>query len=154
MRLTSEMWVDVEEALRRLDRAEGAWRHGDLHLATTDATVASSILRRTLLTGIDGEWVALQRRRLADCLYRSYIVLAQAWRDRGDAQLSVVVAQSAVDLDPHREVGHRLLASAELRRGDRGAALRALDRCERILADELGVAPSPETIELIDQLRR
>jgi DNA-binding SARP family transcriptional activator len=55
--LPADTWVDLEDAYRRLDRAEGAVRHGDDRAATREATVASTTLRRTLLAGIDNEWV-------------------------------------------------------------------------------------------------
>jgi DNA-binding SARP family transcriptional activator len=144
----ADTWVDLEDAIRRLDRAEGALRHADLATATSEGTVASSILRRPFLAGIDGEWTDEQRRLQADRLYRSSITLARAWIDRADPALAATVAATAVRLDPLREIGHRLLIEAELVRGDRGAAGRALSTCERILAAELGVAPSPETLAL------
>jgi DNA-binding SARP family transcriptional activator len=146
-------WVDLEDAIRRLDRAEGALRHGDLDTATTDGTVASGVLRRTFLAGVDGEWVDAQRRRVHALDYRCSVALARAWIDRGDPSLAVTIAEHAIGLDPLREVAHRLVATAELARGDRAAAMRALTRCEQILADELGISPSAETAALVDRLR-
>lgn len=151
--LPADIWVDLEDALRRLDRAEGALRHDHHADATRDATVASSILRRPFLAGVDNLWVDRVRDRLADALYRSSITLATAWNRLGDHQLAATVAQTAIDLDPLRELAHRLLIEAEYARGDHSAALRAYDRCVDILAAELGVAPSPETIELADTIR-
>lgn len=150
--LPVDSWVDLEDAHRRLDRAEGALRHGDSRAATGDATVASSILRRPLLAGAESRWVEQTQARQADALYRCLTTLAAAWSRLGDHQLAVTIAESAVQLDPFRETGHRLLMEAEMARGDRGAALRAFGRCERLLADELGVRPSPETVALVQQL--
>jgi DNA-binding SARP family transcriptional activator len=144
----AEIWVDLEEAMRRLDRAEGALRHGNHADATRDATVASSILRRPFLTGIDNLWVDRVRRRLADALYRSSISLASGWNHLGDHQLAATAAETAIQLDPLRELAHRLLIEAEQARGDRSAARRAYSRCVDILATELGVPPSPETLDL------
>lgn len=151
--LPAGTWIDLEDAVRRLDRAEGALRHGDHETATTDGTVASGVLRRTFLVGVEGHWVDDQRRRLRDLDYRCSVALAQAWIERGDFSLAVTIAEHAIELDPLREVAHRLVATAELARGDRAAALRALTRCERILVDELGIAPSAETRALADRLR-
>lgn len=151
--LPADSWVDIEEAIRRVDRAEGAFRHGDTAVATADGTVASGILQRTFLAGIDGEWIETQRRTQLDLLHRCSVVLARAWIARGDPVLAVTIAERAVRLDPLREVGHRLVIEAELARGDRGAARRAFARCEQALNDELGVAPAPETTALVDGLR-
>ena len=148
-----ETWVDLEHAYQRLDRAEGALRHRDATAAVGDATVASAIFRRPLLAGEDGLWLDEVRRRQTDALYRSFVALASAWNRIGDHQLAAVVAESAVTLDPFREIGHRLVIEAERARGDSGAALRAFRRCERILAEELGVPPSAETLHLADMLR-
>lgn len=150
--LPADTWVDLEDAVQRLDRAEGALRRGDTRIATTEGTVASGVLRRSFLAGCDLEWVLAQRRHQDDLLHRCLIVLAQAWIERGDPGLAATIAASAVALDPVREVGHRLLIAAELARDDRGAAQRAYDRCKRILDDDLGVSPSSETTRLIEAL--
>lgn len=151
--LPGDTWVDLEDAYRRLDRAEGAVRHGDDRAATSDATVASTTLRRTLLSGIGNEWVDQARRRQLDAAYRCLTVLAAAWHRLGDHQLAVTIAESAIDIDPLREVGYRILVESEIARGDRGAAAQALRRCERMLREELQVIPSPETVRLAESLR-
>lgn len=151
--LPSEVWVDLEEAYRRLDRAEGALRHRDLVTATAEGTVASGVLRRSFLAGTDINWAEDQRCRQREALYRCWVVLATAWLGRGDYGLATVVAESAIRLDPLREVGHRLLMSAEWRRGDRAAALRAFAGCEHMLRAEFGVGPSPETLALLESIR-
>ncbi len=151
--LPARSWVDLEEAFLQLDRAEGAWRHGDAQASTRHATVAASILRRPVLAGVESLWAEGVQRRQADTLFRSYITLASAWNELGDHQLAATIAESAIGLDPLREVGHCRLIDAEVARGDRGAALRAFARCERILRDELGVEPSAETKRVIERLR-
>ena len=154
LRLPSDIWVDLENALRRLDRAEGALRHGQHADAARDATVASSILRRPFLTGIDHLWADRVRDRLADALYRCSITLATAWNELRDHQLAATAARTAIDLDPLRELAYRLLIEAEAARGDRSAAIRAYSRCVEILAEELDTRPSPETRLLAETLRR
>jgi DNA-binding SARP family transcriptional activator len=151
--LPADSWIDLENALRRVDRAQGALRRDDARTAAREATVASSILRRPLLAGVDGDWIERQRRRQADAAYQCTIALADAWLRLGDHQLAAVLGDAAVAQDPLREVGHRMLMRAEWARGDRAAALRALARCEQILADELDVAPSPATAELAARIR-
>mgnify|MGYP001564658874 FL=1 len=153
VRLPGDAWVDVEDALRRLDRAEGALRRADLDAALPDATVASSVLCRPLLAGLWSDWIVEQRRCLDEARHRCSSVLARAWLDRGDPGQAVVHAEAMVGLDPLREVGHRLLMEAEWARGDRGAALRALQRCETVMAEELGVTPSAETLAVAEAVR-
>jgi DNA-binding SARP family transcriptional activator len=147
--LPHDAWVDVEDAARRLDLAEGAVRHGDVFAATAQGTAASAVLRRPFLPGVDGEWVETRRRLHADARYRCAVVLARAWIERGDPGLAVTIIDDAISLDPIREVGHQLLIEAELARGDRGAAQRAYERCRDVLDRELGVGPSPTTRSLV-----
>jgi DNA-binding SARP family transcriptional activator len=151
--LPADVWVDLENALRRLDLAEGALRHNDHADAAHHATVASSVLRRPFLTGIDNRWADTVRIRLADALYRCSTTLATAWNHLGDHQLAVTAAQTAIDLDPLRESAHRLLIEAEHARGDHSAALRAYARCTDVLATELNTSPSPETHRLARDIR-
>jgi len=150
--LPAGTWVDVEEAERRLDAAEGAVRRGDAVTATTDATVASAILRRPLLPGLNGDWIEARRRHHDDAIQRCLLVLAAGWNSRGNHDLAATIAADAISRDPLRERAHRELIRAELGRGDRGAALRAYDRCVRVLDDELAVRPDPATRELVADL--
>lgn len=149
MVLPPEAWVDVEDAVRRLDRSEGALRRGDARAAAADATAASAVLRRTFLAGIDGEWVTARRRGQHDLAYRCRTVLARAWTTLGDLELAVTNARAAIELDQYRETAYRLAIEAELARGDRGAALQVLERCRRAM-EELGVAPDRATERLLD----
>ncbi|NNF56334.1 MAG: hypothetical protein HKN03_18050 [Acidimicrobiales bacterium] len=147
-------WVDLEDAIRRLDRAEGEVLHGNISGALPDATVASSILRRPFLRGSEGAWIDEVRRNNDAALYRCYEVLAEGWRDQGHHRLAAAIAELAIALDSLRETGYRLLMEAELARGDRIAALQAFDRCERIVRAEFGASPSPQTIDVAERARR
>ena len=144
----TDAWIDLEHASRCLDRAEGALRHGDPLGAAPDATVASSILRRPLLAGVDCLWLDETRRQLEDGRYRSFIALSTAWNRLGDHRLAATTAEAAITTDPYREIGHRRLIEAERAQGDGGAARRAFQRCERQLA-EIGAQPSPDTRRIV-----
>ena len=147
-----DVWIDLEEGYRILDRAEGALRHDDLIGTVGPATAASGILRRPILPGLDsrldrrGQPTA--RRRLISSVPHARPCVAR----RGDAQLAATIAESAIVVDPYREVAHRLLIEAELQRGDHAAAQRHLDRCRQVLHDELGVELSAETLALRGRL--
>ncbi len=152
--LPPQGWVDVEDAVRRLDRADAAARRRDWMSALPEATVASSILRRPFLGGVEGEWVDARRRRLQADLYHAYVLLAEGWIDRGNEQLSITIADQAITLDPLRETAYRLLMEAELSRGDSFAALSTFKRCEEMCRAELGAAPSRATVELAERSRQ
>ena len=79
------MWIDLEQAYRRLDHAEGSLRHDDPMSAAQEATVASATLRRPFLPGESGLWLEEARSRQSDALYRCYVTLAAAWKMIGAA---------------------------------------------------------------------
>ncbi len=147
-------WVDVEAAANAVDRAEGAWRAGTSEAAWSHATVAASIARRPLLPGEDAPWVAEAQGRLRRVHVRALAVLTEVWRERDDHGLAVATAAELVALEPFREASHRALIAAHQAAGDAAEAARAYDACRRLLRDELGVDPSPETERLHRQVLR
>lgn len=154
MTLPAGSWVDLEDATRRLDRAEGEVRHGNARGALPEATVASSILRRPFLSGSEGRWIHEVRRRQQAALYRCYEVLADGWREQGHHELSIDIAARAIALEPLRETGYRLVMEAELARGDTIAVLATFDRCEQVVIAEFGASLSQRTIDVAAQARR
>lgn len=143
--LPGDAWVDVEEAANSLDRAEGALRADQTPTAWGFASVASAIARRPFLPGEEGAWVEAQRERLRTIYLRALDALAEVWMDTGQPSLAVAVAQESVSLSPFREAGYRRLMRVHQRAGDRAEALRVYERCREVLAEELGIDPSPET---------
>ncbi len=51
-----------------------------------------------------------------------------------------------LQIDPLREDAHRQLMQLLQRQNQRTAALAQFESCKRVLADELGVQPDPETV--------
>lgn len=153
LQLPDPVWIDVEAAAAAAHLAEGALlagRHAD---AYGPALIASTISRRPLLPGEEGEWVDRQRAELRELLVRGVECLVEALRWNGEWSLALRHARELVELEPFRESGHRRLMALHLERGDRAEALRAYERCRATLASELGVAPSRETESLLASLR-
>jgi predicted ATPase/DNA-binding SARP family transcriptional activator len=66
---------------------------------------------------------------------------------------ALLYAKRWLELEPWQEVAHQHLMRLLTRTGQRSAALAQYETCRRILADELGVEPSAETVELHEQIR-
>jgi DNA-binding SARP family transcriptional activator len=148
--LPGHAWLDLDAASDAIHRAEATLAHGgSLADACGWALAARAIASRPLLPGEDGDWIDALRRRLADVRLRSVETLAELWLVNGDHALAARDAAEAIELDPYRESAHRLLIRAHLAAGDHAAAARALDACIATFRDELGVAPSPQTLALV-----
>ena len=138
-------WVDVAAAEEAADEAEAALTRDDLKGARRAATLVESLLRGPFLPGDDGTWVENKRGELAEVRARALSVLAEVSLRSGAAPESVRWAEQAVAAEPFRESGYRRLMEAHIGAGNRAEALRVYERCRRLLAEELGAFPSPET---------
>jgi YVTN family beta-propeller protein len=145
LELPEGSWVDVVAAANAAKESEEALAVGDLEEARTAATLAASLVRHPFLPGEEGAWVEEQRRDLADVRDRALATLADACLRSGNASEAVKWAEQTIALSPFRETGYRRLMEAHIAGGNRAEALHVYERCRRLLADELGSYPSPET---------
>jgi len=138
-------WVDVVVAEKAAQEAESALAGGDLETARDAAALAASLLRQPFLPGEEGTWVEEKRRELVAVRERALNVLAEACLRSGDPREAARWAEQTIALAPFRESGYRRLMEAHAAAGNRAEALRVYEQCRRLLADELGAYPSPET---------
>ncbi|MGD9705325.1 MAG: alpha/beta fold hydrolase [Acidimicrobiia bacterium] len=78
------------------------------------------------------DWTIHHRQRL-DLKHRALLRAGERWAE-------------LLALEPTDEEAYLGLMREDLRRGDRTAVLRAFDELNRVLADELGIGPSPEAV--------
>jgi peptide/nickel transport system substrate-binding protein len=143
--LPAGAWIDLAAARDAVGGAEAALDAGDAPGARAAATQAVALGRRGFLPGEDGAWIEEKRRELSDLLVRALECLADACVAAGDAREAVRHAEELTTLEPYREGGYRRLMQAHAAAGDSAEALLVYERCRRLLADELGAYPSPET---------
>lgn len=151
--LPPDAWVDVEDAARALDEAEGAVRSGHHRDAIAPATVAAIIGRRPFLPGEQGPWVETARDRHRLLRVRALEALGTASLHTGEESAAVQYAVEALGAEPLRETSVRLLMRAHAAAGNRGEALRAYEQCRQRLHAELHTSPSPETERLASEIR-
>jgi SARP family transcriptional regulator, regulator of embCAB operon len=149
-----DAWVDLEAAANAVDRAEGALRRGELDEAWSQGTVAAGIARRPVLPGEDLLWVTALRDRVRVLRLRALDVLARVYLGRADHTLAISMARELIGLEPYREAGYRLLMRAHAARGDRAEAVRVYAVLRELLAEHLGIDPSPETLRLFEHVVR
>ncbi|MDX6208320.1 MAG: hypothetical protein QOE24_711 [Frankiales bacterium] len=101
-----------------------------------------------LLPGEDLDWLDPHRQRLDETRLRALEITVAAAGRTGDHFRAVAAARQMVSLAPLDERAHRVLIRALDRAGDRAAAVSAYERCRSLLAEQLGVDPSKETVEV------
>jgi peptide/nickel transport system substrate-binding protein len=145
-------WVDLSAATDAAEAAERALAAGDLEAARADGSLAASLVRPPFLPGDDGGWVEQKRREIGDLHIRALRVLGDTSLCLGDAAAAAKWAEQAIALEPFRESGYRRLMEAHAAAGNRAEALQVYERCRRLLAEELGAYPSPETESIYREL--
>ncbi|HEY1455200.1 MAG TPA: BTAD domain-containing putative transcriptional regulator [Candidatus Dormibacteraeota bacterium] len=148
----TDAWVDIEAANAGVDSAEGALIAGRPQDAYGPSLIATTILRRPFLPGVDGTWVEERRAILASALVRALECRVEALGANGEVALALAHAREVVRLDPYRESGYRRLMRIQARIGERAEAVRTYFDFRKLLADELGVEPSDETVSLFREI--
>ncbi len=152
--LPDDVVVDVEVAAAAVEAAEAAWAAGAPEPALAASAEVRAITARPFIGGAEGEWTDAVRRRLGAQRARALDVMVRASIHLGDAALAIDAAQELLSLDPYRDTSHVLIMQAHRAAGNRAEALRAYGWCRHVLAEELGVDPSPETESLYRSLLR
>lgn len=98
------------------------------------------------------DWCAEQRARLSEIHLDVLMCLATLFEGRGDLAAAAQVCHAALVVEPCREALHRALIRCLIAMGRSDRALAQYHRCTRLLREELGVAPSPETSRLVESL--
>ncbi len=99
------------------------------------------------------EWVLSERERLRSLALQAYETLTETHMASGNFGSAEHAAQKLLLLDPWRESAHRRLMLLLALTDQRSQALAQYETCRRILRQELGVEPEPETRTLYDQIR-
>ncbi|MFI6907233.1 BTAD domain-containing putative transcriptional regulator [Nonomuraea sp. NPDC050394] len=98
-----------------------------------------------LLEGTYDDWVVLERERLRELHLRAMARLLTWYRGTGDLDTALTFGQAILDAEPLREDVHRAMIEMHAAAGRRAQALSQYEICRRLLRDELGVDPLPET---------
>jgi DNA-binding SARP family transcriptional activator/predicted ATPase len=144
--LGASVEVDVREASDALEAA-----HQQLADSRPDAAIpllipAAELATDQFLPAEDSEWVDAERRALVELRRSARETLVTAAGLTGDNRRAVRTARELVEDDPTDESAHRTLIAALDRAGDRVGAVQAYESCRTVLADQLGIDPSGETV--------
>ncbi|HYN92659.1 MAG TPA: BTAD domain-containing putative transcriptional regulator [Pilimelia sp.] len=93
------------------------------------------------------DWADAPRAEVRGAVLAALLELAEAARDT-DPERALRLAREAIELDAYVEQPYRIAMRAAAVLGRADDALRWYDRCRRVLDEELGIQPSPETSQL------
>lgn len=140
-----DTFIDMERAWTALLRAEASLRAGDPATALVESLIARAIAERGFLAGEDGAWIEGRRRALNDTLAQATELAAEAELRRANFADAERIARAAINLDPLRESGYRLLMRALAGAGNGAQSLRVMEECREVLRSQAGAGPSDET---------
>ena len=144
--LAHDVQVDVHEltdwAARALDPA------GPIDGISTEYFA----LPKELLPGWYDDWVLLERERLRQLRMHALEALAEKYAAAARYGEAVQAAYAAVRAEPLRESAHRTVVRVHLAEGNVTEAVRAFESFRAVLAEEIGIAPTPEMGHLVDDL--
>lgn len=158
----SEAWTDVDEFNALLDTCQvHSHRHSDRCASCARRRArAIELYRGDFLAGFHlreadpfEEWSAIQRERMRRRVTAALARQATYHEVTDDREQALAMVDRQLELDPWMEEAHRermrLLALA----GRRSEALAQFEVCRRVLHEELGAAPSSETVRLHARIR-
>ena len=100
------------------------------------------------------EWALGQREYLRELMLQALRRLTeQSARLEADPATALEYCRRWLGLEPWQEAAHRQMMLLLARSGRRDAALAQYETCRQILAEELDVAPTPETTMLYERLK-
>jgi len=157
----SDYWLDVD-AFTKLIAAVQHHPHRRLTACRPcmrQLTQAADLYRGELLCGFHleslpfQEWLVMERESLHRQAIETFYHLATYHAGREEHAQAQHYAWRQLEAEPWREEAQRQLMAALAASGQRSAALAQYATCCRILAEELGVEPEPETRLLYEQIR-
>jgi DNA-binding SARP family transcriptional activator len=136
--------IDVQLFQGHTATAAEALRRGETREAADALRSAVALHRGTPLAGAAGGYVEGQRARLLELCQGAAVELAAVLIEVGGYAEAIAELRAMVAEEPLRERCHALLMTALYRSGRTADALAHYRQVHRMLADELGVDPTPE----------
>ncbi len=146
------LWVDVDEALTLLKKAESMGRTS-LEALPRLEQATQYFNQGTFLDGEEGLWVAGKRATLERVRYRCRLWLAEAYEQQGMPGQAEMVITTLVEEDPLDEDALCRLMELLHRQGMTHKALRLYEQSVQRFHEELGTELNPSTIVLANRLR-
>lgn len=152
------VWCDVavfEKQLADIDLSQPLNESKAQDLATALDLYQGDFLAGFHVSDAPGfaDWVAVERERLHQRDIEGLHLLVQHYATMQVYNQGIDWAQRLVTIDPFDEIGHQQLLQLYTLNGQRNLALAHFKRFRHMLAEEMGVEPTAETIALYEAIR-
>ena len=118
-----------------------------------DAASYLNLLREAeLLPGWYDDWVLFEQSRLRQDRLHAFHIIGRQSLARGDFEVALEAAEAALELEPLHESAVGLLIQAQRRQGNNAAALRAFEKYQVKLKEDMGLAPSGAIQRLVSEI--
>ncbi|HFD38679.1 MAG TPA: hypothetical protein ENJ31_02345, partial [Anaerolineae bacterium] len=148
------LWLDVEQFTRH--KAQGTRRKAQSAMEEGDflehCELCLEYYRGEFLAGYYDDWVIVERERLREMYLEVLARLVEGFKARGNYERALTYARRLAEEDPWREGAHREAMRLLHLLGRDAEALARFETCRRVLAEELDVEPSPETVALAAEI--
>lgn len=140
------VWVDSDAFQELVTKGSALERRGHQDAALQHYEDAQLLYRGDYLEeDLYADWCAEERERLRELYLDVLAGMVRGYANRGDHARAAQVCRVALVREPCREGFYRDLMECLLRLGHPDQALAQYERCRRVLAEELGTEPMPET---------
>jgi DNA-binding SARP family transcriptional activator/predicted ATPase len=156
-----QIWLDTHVFETLISTCE---KHPHRRIETC-ATCANRLIQATQLYRgelLDGftlkdsqdfqDWLVIRREYFRQKMLWALEHLTIYYQQRREYQEAISYARRLLSMDDWREEAHVLLIRLLSNASQRSAALKQYQQCRRIMLEEFGVEPQPETIQLYQQI--
>ena len=145
-------FIDTEEFERQITFAHERRREGDNEGFSAAARKAVEVYRGDFLVDIYDSWVEEPRAYYQNLYFATLKELADHHHRAGEFDQSIAYCKMILSRDAYREDVHRQLMDSFAQVGNRLAVREQYENLTRLLREELGVDPLPETVATYKRL--
>lgn len=144
--------IDTEDFENHIALAEQAKKDDDTASFLENLEAADELYRGEFMSGIYEDWAEERRNYFAEQHSRVLSALAKISFKEKNWSKAFKFANAILREDPFREDMHRLLMKILAAQGKRAAVKEQFESLKKLLRDELGVTPAPETERVMQNL--
>lgn len=145
------LWIDSEVMAGKIGEANAVLHSNPDTAASIFEEAVRMYAGPVLPDRIFEDWTSGYREHIQMLVLTALCNLSQLQLSSNPSS-SIQYAQRALLIDETWEDAYRLLINALIKSGNRPKAIEVYKRCERVLEEQYGISPLPQTTELVRQL--